>query len=228
LKNKNKKLVIFDIDGTLADTKAIDDACFIQAFDTTFNIDIQHQKWEDITHLTDWGITEEIIQKHLKRNPTTAEYGLMEATMIANLTQAKAENAAQFQEIRGAKSFFNHLQTAPNIALGIATGAWEKSALIKLGGVGIDPTNFPFSNSSHFKTREGITNHTIRQATANYDGDFEEIIYFGDGLWDYKTCQNLGIRFIGIDVLKDNRLKDIGATTVFEDYRDMGKILAVI
>ncbi len=222
------KLIIFDIDGTLADTKTIDDACFIKAFDATFNIDISEQNWEDITHLTDWGITEEIIQKHLKRDPSTAEYGLMEATMIANLKKAKAENVAHFQEITGAKSFFNHLQTAPNIALGIATGAWEKSALIKLDGAGIDPTNLPFSNSSHFKTREDITNHTIRQASANFDGNFEEIIYFGDGLWDYKTCQNLGIRFIGIDVLQDNRLKEVGATTIFQDYRDMGKILEVI
>ena len=222
------KLVIFDIDGTLANTKQIDDACFIRAFDTTFQIDIREQKWEDITHLTDWGITEEIIQKHLKRNPTEAEYALMEANMITNLKTAKAENPAHFQEITGAVSFFKHLQTLPNITLGIATGAWEKSALIKLGAIGIDPTNYPFSNSSHFKTREGITNHAIQQASATYTGDFDEIIYFGDGVWDYKTCRNLGIRFIGIDILQNGKLKRIGAETVFEDYRDIDKILAMI
>lgn len=222
------KLVIFDIDGTLANTKQIDDACFIRAFDTTFQIDIREQKWEDITHLTDWGITEEIIQKHLKRSPTEAEYALMEANMIANLKKAKAETPAHFQEITGAKHFFNHLHTLPNVTLGIATGAWEKSAFIKLGSIDLDPTNFPFSNSSHFKTREGITNHAIRQAKAKYEGDFEEIIYFGDGVWDYKTCKNLGIRFIGIDFMRDGKLKGIGATTVFEDYLDMGKILEVI
>ena len=222
------KLVIFDIDGTLANTKQIDDACFIRAFDTTFQIDIREQKWEDITHLTDWGITEEIIQKHLKRNPTEAEYALMETNMITNLKRAKAENSAHFQEIMGAVSFFKHLQTLSNITLGIATGAWEKSALIKLGAIGINPTNFPFSNSSHFKTREGITNHAIQQASATYTGDFDEIIYFGDGVWDYKTCRNLGIRFIGIDILQDGKLKRIGAETVFEDYRDIDKILAMI
>ncbi len=219
------KLVIFDIDGTLANTKQIDDACFIKAFDTTFQIDIRQQKWEDLTNLTDWSITEEIIQQQLKRNPTEAEYGLMETNMIHNLQTAKRENPAHFQEIPGAKSFFDYLQTLPNITLGIATGAWEKSALIKLNAIDISPINLPFSNSSHFKTREGITNHTIQQATAKYDGDFEEIIYFGDGVWDFKTCRNLGIRFIGIDVLRDGKLRDIGAKTVFRDYRDKDKIL---
>ena len=222
------KLVIFDIDGTLADTKTVDDRCFVEAFFTTFQIDIRHQKWEDLTNLTDWGITEEIIQKELKRNPTKAEYGLMEANMIHNLQTAKAENSTHFQEILGAKTFFDHLQTLPNITLGIATGAWEKSALIKLGSINIDPANLPFSNSSHFKTREAITNHAIEQASAIHSQDFEEVIYFGDGVWDYKTCQNLGIRFIGIDVLQDDKLRQIGAETIFEDYRNRDEILHII
>jgi len=218
------KLVIFDIDGTLANTKAVDDACFIKAFYTTFQIDIHQQKWEDITHLTDWGITEEIIQKHLKRNPTEAEYGLMEANMIHNLETAKAESSAYFQEIFCAKTFFDHLQTLSNVRLGIATGAWEKSALIKLSCIGINPTNFPFSNSSHFKTRESITNHAIQQARAKYGDDFEEIIYFGDGVWDFKTCQQLGIHFIGIDVEGDGKLEVLGAERVFRNFEMVNQL----
>ncbi len=49
------RYVIFDIDGTLTDTKAVDDKCFIKAFDQTFGIDISNQKWEDLQHVTDWG-----------------------------------------------------------------------------------------------------------------------------------------------------------------------------
>lgn len=222
------KLVIFDIDGTLADTKQIDDDCFIRAFDTTFQIDIRHQKWEDLTNLTDWGITEEIIQRELKRNPTEAEYVLMEANMIHNLQKAFKENINHFLEITGAKTFFNHLRSTSNIRLGIATGAWEKSALIKLKAIGINPSNLPFSNSNHFKTREEITNHAIQQAKTNYLDNFEEIIYFGDGIWDYKTCQNLGIRFIGIDVLQDGKLKEIGAPIIFQDYQNTNDILDII
>ena len=222
------KLVVFDIDGTLADTKEVDDACFIASFYTTFKIDIRHQKWEEITHLTDWGITEEIIQKHWNRNPTAEEYRLMESTLINNLKVKQKEDATSFQEITGANAFFHQLQKMPNIRLGIATGAWEKSALLKLGSVGINPIGIPFSNSNHFKTREQITNRTIHLAVQKNAASFEEIIYFGDGVWDYKTCQNLGIRFIGIDVLQNDKLKNLGAKTVFQDFRDTVSILDAI
>ncbi|MGB0840605.1 MAG: hypothetical protein ACPGXL_10715, partial [Chitinophagales bacterium] len=57
------KFVIFDIDGTLADTKTVEDKCFIAAFYQTFGIDLSHQKWEDLKNVTDWGITEEIIER---------------------------------------------------------------------------------------------------------------------------------------------------------------------
>ena len=33
------KFVIFDIDGTLTDTKKVDDKCFISAFEKTFQIE---------------------------------------------------------------------------------------------------------------------------------------------------------------------------------------------
>ncbi len=45
-----------------------------------------------------------------------------------------------------------------------------------------------------------------------------EIIYFGDGLWDYKTCKNLGIRFIGIDYMNNGKLRNAGANQVFRDF----------
>lgn len=222
------KLIIFDIDGTLADTKQVDDACFIDAFYSTFKIDIQAQKWEAITNLTDWGITEEIIQNHWNRLPTKEEYIQIENKMIQKLEAKKKENQKYFQEISGANKFFHQLQNKPNITLGIATGAWEKSALIKLGSIGINPQNIPFSNSNHFKTREEITNRTIQEATKNSPVSFEEIIYFGDGVWDFKTCRNLGIRFIGIDVLQDGKLRQLGAKEIFKDYSDTRSIMEVL
>jgi beta-phosphoglucomutase-like phosphatase (HAD superfamily) len=67
--------IIFDIDGTLADTKAVDDKCFIQAFMETFQIDLQHQNWAALENVTDWGITEEVIQTNLNRTPTAIGKG---------------------------------------------------------------------------------------------------------------------------------------------------------
>lgn len=50
--------IVFDIDGTLTNTRKVDDKCFIKAFKNTFEIDISNQNWSEFTNVTDWGITE--------------------------------------------------------------------------------------------------------------------------------------------------------------------------
>ena len=222
------KLIVFDIDGTLTDTKEVDDDCFIRAFDTVFGIDLTHQNWAEITNVTDWGITEEIINNHWKRNPTSLEYEKMHAAHIHNLALAKSNDIQQFQEVDGAKQFFYYLQTVPEYKLGVATGAWQASALIKLNAIGINPLDFPFSNSDYHKTREAITLHTVEQAKTSYGFDFQDIIYFGDGEWDFKTCKNLGIPFIGIDITNNNKLKLLGAKNVFQNYLNPSEILNIL
>ncbi len=57
---------------------------------------------------------------------------------------------------------------------------------------------------------------------------FEEIIYFGDGYWDYVTCKKMNIRLIGIDILNDGKLKALGTEHVFQDYSEPEKILDIL
>ncbi len=222
------KLLIFDIDGTLADTKKVDDQCFIQAFETCFDIDLSQQRWELLQNVTDWGITEEIILTNWNRLPNAVEYQKMKQLLVQKLKAAKESTPSLFQEVKGASSFFNHLKAQPNYAIGIGTGAWEESALVKLDAIGIDPSDIPFSNSNYFKTRAQITQHAIEQAKEKHNTNFEKIIYFGDGEWDFKTCKQLGIPFIGIDILNDGKLKKLGAKTVFQNFEAMEDLLQFI
>ncbi len=228
IKYKKLKLIIFDIDGTLANTKKVDDRCFIEAFQSTFKYDLSNQDWSVLKNVTDWGITEEIIQLNFNRNPTEQEYETMLDTFADLLLKAKKSAPEKFQEVPGAKAFFERLKNDSNIVLGIGTGAWKKSAEIKLSSIGIDHSNVAFSNSDHYQSREDITLHVIEQARAQIKEEPKEIIYFGDGVWDYKTCKNLNIKFIGIDVLKDEKLKNLGAKIVFENFLDQAAILKTI
>lgn len=214
------KLIIFDIDGTLTDTKSVDDKCFIDAFQSTFKLDIQDQIWADLQNVTDWGITEEIVKQRLNRLPTEVEFKRMHDTHVSNLKAEKIKDADQFKSVLGANQFIQQLISKGNYQVGVATGAWEKSALTKLEVITLDVTKIPFSNSDYHKTREDITLHTIEQAKEIYQQDFEEVIYFGDGEWDYKTCKNLGIKFIGIDITNNQKLKKLGAAFVFPDFLD--------
>lgn len=220
--------IIFDIDGTLADTKAVDDKCFIQAFMETFQIDLQHQNWAALENVTDWGITEEVIQTNLNRTPTAIEYQNFQSRLVTLLNEELEKDPKQFQPVRGAIEFFEFLKIETAHPLGIATGAWEQSARTKLKGIGLDHSNIAFANSDHYKTRGDITRHAMKQIKERHSNTSDDIVYFGDGDWDYKTCKELGIRFIGIDVLGDGKLKALGAEVVFPDFRNTEGIMKSI
>jgi len=113
------KYVIFDIDGTLTNTKKVDDKCFIKAFQQTFDINIENFKWEDLKHVTDWGITEEVIQREVGRAPYKAEYELMRSNFVSILKEAREKDQSQFDEVSGAKDFFNTIRKSTNFKLGI-------------------------------------------------------------------------------------------------------------
>lgn len=210
--------IIFDIDGTLTDTTKVDDKCFMKAFKNVFGIDISNQNWLDFKNVTDWGITEELILKHKKRLPTAIEYEKIISEFLLELQYELNTNKNQFQEIEGASVFIKFLQEKDEIKIGIATGGWEKSALLKLNAIGVNASKFAFSNSNHFKAREDIVLNTIQELKQK--NKIDRIIYFGDGTWDYLTCEKLGIEFIGIDNSKNNKLKTIGTKTIFEDFSD--------
>jgi HAD superfamily hydrolase (TIGR01549 family) len=210
--------IIFDIDGTLTNTTKVDDKCFIKAFKSIFVIDISNQNWSELTNVTDWGIAEEIILKSKKRIPTDIEYEKMISEFVSQLQYEFNTNEKQFQEIKGAFNFIKFLMKKSDIKIGIATGGWEKSANLKLKAIGIDSSKFIFSNSNDFKTRENIVINAISKLNLKWENKIERIIYFGDGTWDYVTCKKLGIEFVGIDNSNNNKLKSIGAKTIFNDF----------
>lgn len=223
------KFIIFDIDGTLSNTTQVDDDCYLAAYQETFQADTRDHYCGDFKHVTDWGITEELTQRKLNRLPTDAEYEQMISNFEQQLAQSKTAHPERFNEIPGAKAFFEFMLTQPQYGIGLATGCWETSALFKLNAVGIElPPGIAFGHSNHDKSREGITRHAIQQLKAQYPEEPESIIYFGDGLWDFHTCNNLGLPLIGIDVSGNGKLKELGVQTVFRDYGDQGAVLAAI
>lgn len=57
----------------------------MSAFEQTFGLQIWNQKWEGDEHVTDWGITEEIIQREWGRKPLSKEYEQMISHFMTNL-----------------------------------------------------------------------------------------------------------------------------------------------
>ena len=219
------KLIIFDIDGTLTDTKKVDDVCFIYAFEKVFGIDIVNMDWSEFTTVTDWGIVRDIVLKETNKNLSVADHEQMKSIFFAKLLVEKKKNPSLFKEIPGALDFYNLIKNKPHYQVGIATGCWKESGVIKLKAIGIDSSDVAYANSDDFITREEIVLHTIAQAEEMNKGKFSEIIYFGDGVWDFNTCKNIGIRFVGIDIKNDGILKELGTQTVFTDFLNVKAIV---
>lgn len=144
---KLMKLMIFDIDGTLTNTQYIEDQCFKQAFLEVLGIDITKQEWHTLTHVTDWGITMEIYQRELTKEIPDKLLKAFENRFVENLKWAVRSDPSQFQEVPGASAFVHRLLVNPGYGLAIATGAWSRSAHIKLNAIGIPFQQLPFSSS---------------------------------------------------------------------------------
>lgn len=193
-----------------------------------FGIDISETKWSQLKNVTDWGITEELVKIRLNRALKIDELQLLKKLFVKNLELELAKDKAQFNEISGAVNFFNNLTDNSKYQIGIATGGWEESANLKLRTIGIKPFDICYSNSNYFKSRIEITQNVIEQMDSISNTSPTEIIYFGDGEWDYITCLKLGIRFIGIDNKRNAKLKGIGAKEVYKNFEESETIMTSI
>ena len=60
-------LVMFDIDGTLAETFQVDSECYVQALKDVFGFSDVNTDWSSYKHTSDSGILNELVQSRLGR-----------------------------------------------------------------------------------------------------------------------------------------------------------------
>lgn len=216
-----KRLFIFDIDGTLTDSTEVDDKCFSRIFQQHFNVILDEFDYTDFKNVTDWGITEELFEITKKHSITPHEIEQFKIVFLEDLSKESKLNPKQFTAVKGAVDFLNSLKQQDNIEIAIATGAWGESAEIKLKTGEIPYAGLPLSHSNLFKSRAEIMTHAIQMAKIQYNYDFQDITYFGDGKWDFITCANLQIPFVGIDCHQNGKLKKLGANRVYKDFSSM-------
>ena len=102
-----------------------------------------------------------------------------------------------------------------------ATGCWKKSALYKLNAANILFDNIPLGHADYHYNRALITKEAIQLATIQYQRKWDYIVYIGDGIWDAKTTDQLGIPFIGVDYLQDGKLRSYGIKIIVEHYESV-------
>lgn len=215
-------LAIFDIDGTLTDTNAVDDACFRSAVGEELGVPADTLDWADALHFTDRALFDFLCEAHGRPLPSPSDVSRVRGRLTEFLTSAANTAPEQFLPIPGAPRVFSHL-AAEGWRVSVATGCWRPSARVKLRAATIDVDDALIACADDFASRTDIVTLSRARAESFYGCEFGRVVSIGDGLWDVETAEALGLPLVGIGHGdRADRLRRAGASVVIENYADLG------
>ena len=222
------QLAIFDIDGTLTATNAVDDECYIRAAAEILDVAPEAVDWSDTPHVTDSGIARYLWTRHRARAAEDRELIALQQRFLAILGAEITRAPERCLAIAGAGALFEHLRRAGwHIAL--ATGGWLASASMKLRAAGVALTDLPMACADDAESREDIVRLAWQKAERQAGSTFHRVVSVGDAPWDVRTARSLGLPFVGIATgVRAERLRAEGATTVLSDLSDSVAVLAAL
>ncbi|MDB6093884.1 MAG: Haloacid dehalogenase domain protein hydrolase [Verrucomicrobia bacterium] len=222
-------LVMFDMDGTLTDTFALDENCYVLAIEQTLGLTAVVTEWETYTHASSSFCLEEIVRRARGQSPTAAESRAVQSRMIELMEDVYHRHGRATAEIAGASACIEALQRAGH-AVSIASGDWEATARHKLTSARIPFHLLPaaFCEASHIRTE--IMRTSLARAASHHGRErFERIVYIGDGAWDVRACREIGWPLIGVG--RDahaHRLRTLGTSHVIPDFTELDAFIAAL
>jgi len=220
-------LVMFDIDGTLANANEVDEQCFFQALSEILQVEATDTDWTTYENVTDRGCLEEFARRNMGRPVTQEESESIRRRYTGLLAQHAERKPDLFKPIPGAIEMLKDLRRRPETMVSVATGALLETARIKLRAAGFALDSLPMATGDDALFREEIMLLAERK-TAEVFGtnSFRTRTYVGDGTWDLQAAQNLGFSFIGIaEGASAEALRRRGAKWVVSDYKERGRFL---
>jgi phosphoglycolate phosphatase-like HAD superfamily hydrolase len=165
--------------------------------------------------VTDPGIAVTLYERHRGRAPLASELAAFHDLFTERLKAAL--EISQLVEVPGARALLRALREDARFELAIATGAWRRSAMLKLAAAEIDIAGVAFASADDAVDRGEI----VRKAMVQLAGGVDRAIFVGDGLWDVATAGTLGLGFLGIGSgERAAALKGAGAGSVLADFLD--------
>ncbi len=187
------KLIVFDIDDTLTKSEYQHQLAYVNTM-REFGITEINQNWKTYEHHTDSYILKENYENNFSKKFNFSFIEGFENRMTELILSLK-----KVSEIKGAKNNIDYFMDRPDYVISFATGSLLKPAFIKLHQSGIKHSKELVVGSNEIYEREGIVAKAIERAKDFYNiKSFDQIISVGDGIWDLRTAQNLGLHFIGI------------------------------
>jgi len=184
--------IIFDMDGTLLQSMAVDCQLFEQSIEAVLGAVRFRDNYNYYSNVTDRGIVEELM----------ADNGLPPDADVVNAIRERfverlskhIESSGPFEKVSGAAGFLERLSLDENVRTAIATGCWRTSATLKLQTSGIDVSGMPVATCDDSASRTEI----MQIALARLGTEFDHVTYFGDAAWDAEACRTLDWQFVAV------------------------------
>ena len=148
------KAVIFDIDGTLVESMAIDTELYFSAVREVLGDVRVRSDLHDYEHVTDAGILAQLLDDNEVPSASDAAATIRQA-FLAKLA-SYVDTAGPFSTIDGATEFFEATRNTDDTRVAIATGCWRESALLKLSSAGFEIDGIPLATCDDSPSRVGI------------------------------------------------------------------------
>lgn len=211
-------LIIFDVDGTLVYSDKRDSQCFADTYQAVYGLPFPTIDWRKYPHVSDTTIFKTVIKEHFDRVATEEEEESFRQKFVANITKNRVQTPEVFHAVHFAQQTIDKLLADDRFVVGVATGGWKAPAIVKMNFVGIPSEKLIITGADGKETRVEIINETIEKAKHQH-GNFEQIIYVGDAIWDYTTTKEMGIPLIGIRRKGDlDFFQKLGVERVLKDY----------
>ena len=192
--------VIFDIDGTLLHSVEADEMLLTQAIQTVIDNAVIRPAYGDYTHMSDAGILAGVLEDNAI--DATSGVGIEIKRYFIQLLTEHVETNGPFPQFPGARGYIQKYIDSPGHAVGIATGCWRDSALLKLRSAGFGDIDVPVATSDDAMARIDIMQFALSQLP----GEFNSITYYGDGEWDQRATAELGWSFVPVGAALDGIL----------------------
>jgi len=175
--------IVFDIDGTLIQSFEFDEKLYIESVEQVTQLSFDAD-WSLFPNITDSGILKTFWENRINSKLPDAVHQRVKSLFVSKIRNYVYEK--KVEPVAGAIDFFESLKQCPNTRIAFATGGWRETAELKLNLAGFNTSDIPLASSNDSHVRSKI----MQLATSNFN--VKTPVYFGDGEWDKRACEELG------------------------------------
>ena len=227
-----RRLILFDIDGTLLWTRGAAKRAFLQAM-----MEVYGSSGPIATHAfggkTDPQIARELLRLAGFTDPAIDEgLPLLWAAYTRELRSELQSPLHETVVLPGVRELVGRLAATTDVLVGLVTGNIVEGAMLKLASASLDGVFRLGAYGSDSEHREELPAVAVQRARALAGVEFRgrDVVVIGDTPADMTCGQGLGVCAIGVTTgsFDEVTLRDAGAHTVFPTLADTDTVVGAL